>query len=291
MAPAVSEVPQVLAGRISLRPARISPALTAIVVIALCALAVFAGPRQIAAPPEPIAGVLYLVSKDTPAVLGAAISPTGESPVVEPPKPVAPKASRVLAKPAPVLGKVERSAKLAQASLGREPATVVVALSSAGAVAPMEASSLVRTTAPAAAQPLATPPAPKPEAAGAAAFGELDESLRQSPTTQTINLRVKKGGVIFRITHVGRASGRAAVRFAVANEESADFFLSIVNVAADGNPLPAEAAGPYACRSGEEIFGIVHFTPQSAAGKRLAVTLVQSGGERRRFQLGLDYRF
>jgi hypothetical protein len=155
----------------------------------------------------------------------------------------------------------------------------------------VEASSVVRVTTSAAAPPRAATPAPKPEAAGAAAFGELDEALRQSPTTQAVNLRVKKGGVVFRITHVGPVSGRAAVRFAIANEESTDFFLSIVNVAADGNPLPAEAAGPYACRAGEEIFGIVHFSPQSAAGKRLTITLVQSGGERRRFHLALEYRF
>jgi hypothetical protein len=134
-------------------------------------------------------------------------------------------------------------------------------------------------------------PAPKPEAAGPAAFGDLDEALRQSPTTQALNLRVKKGGVVFRITHVGKARGRAAARFALANEEAADFFLSVVNVSAGDSPIPAGTVGPYVCRAGDEIFGVVHFTPEAASGKRLTVTLVQSGGERRRFQLALEYPF
>lgn len=138
-----------------------------------------------------------------------------------------------------------------------------------------------------------TPPvtAPRPEAPQPATFTEFDEALRASPTTETINVRLKRSGVSFRATHAGRVGNHAVVRFAIANEEGSDFFISIVNVFADGEPIHSETAGPYACRSGQEIFGLVHFTAAEAVSKTIAIELVQSGGERRRFLLNLGYRW
>jgi hypothetical protein len=128
--------------------------------------------------------------------------------------------------------------------------------------------------------PLA-PAAPIPTQA--MTFAQLDEALRAAPTTQTVNLRTKQGGVTFRITAVGRVGDRQVIRYAIANEEDSDFFVSIVNVSAAGKPLRSETAGPYSCAAGSEVYGIVHFPP--AASQTVAVELVQSGGQRRRFSL------
>jgi hypothetical protein len=114
-------------------------------------------------------------------------------------------------------------------------------------------------------------------------FAQLDEALRAAPTTQTVNLRTKQGGVTFRITAVGRVGDRQVIRYAIANEEDSDFFVSIVNVSAAGKPLRSETAGPYSCAAGSEVYGIVHFPP--AAFQTVAVELVQSGGQRRHFSL------
>jgi hypothetical protein len=118
-------------------------------------------------------------------------------------------------------------------------------------------------------------------------FGELDDALRSSPLTQTLNLRLKLDDISFRITHVGRVGNREAVRFAIANAGNGDFFVSIINVAFGGKAIHSETAGPYSCGSGQEVFGIVHFASDIAAGKVITVELVQSGGEHHRFALKL----
>ncbi|MBI5239128.1 MAG: hypothetical protein HY926_01515 [Elusimicrobia bacterium] len=258
--------------------ARVSPVVTFLVVAALCGLAVFAGPHEPSDPPEPISGVLFSVRKATCA-------PAGASPAkaAAPALPASPARAKALPR------KAARTAEPVRAMAEAAPAALVDLSSAPAAPA---AAPVALAVAPAAATPMpAAKPTSKPEPAGPVAFGDLDEALRQSPTTQALNLRVKKGGMVFRITHVGRARGRAAARFALANEEAADFFLSVVSVSAGGAPVLADTAGPYVCRAGEEIYGVVHLAPEAASGKRLSVTLVQSGGERRRFQLALEYPF
>jgi hypothetical protein len=138
--------------------------------------------------------------------------------------------------------------------------------------------------------PIAVPPsATKPTFPPT--FAEIDDALRASSTAQAINFRVKKGGITFRLTQVGRIGERYVIRYAIANEEPDPFFLSIVNVAASGKPIQAETAGTYSCATGQEVYGVVHFKPSAVAGKTVAVELVQSGGEHRRFSLSADYAF
>lgn len=138
--------------------------------------------------------------------------------------------------------------------------------------------------------PVPTPPA-APTPTQAKTFGELDDALRSSPLTQTLNLRLRLDEISFRITHVGRVGNREAVRFAIANSGGGDFFVSIVNVSTGAKPIHSETAGPYSCASGQEVFGIAHFAAEIAAGKIIAVELVQSGGEHRRFALKLPIPF
>ena len=149
----------------------------------------------------------------------------------------------------------------------------------------------VPAAAPIVAPPVVQAPPPPPEPTLPRTFSEIDEALRAATTTQSINTRLKKDGVSFRLTHVGRVRDRYVVRYAIANEETADFFLSIVNVTAGGKPIHAETAGPYACQTGQEIYGVVHFSPKDAAGRSVALELVQSGGGRRRFSLAVPYAF
>jgi hypothetical protein len=143
--------------------------------------------------------------------------------------------------------------------------------------------------APVAVPAVAPPPAPKPTFPPT--FAEIDDALRASSTVQAINFRIKKGGVSFRLTQVGRVGDRYVIRYAIANEESSPFFLSIVNVAAGGKPILSETAGTYSCPTGQEVYGVVHFSPAAVAGKNVVVELVQSGGEHRRFSLTADYAF
>lgn len=122
-------------------------------------------------------------------------------------------------------------------------------------------------------------------------FAEIDDALRGSSTVKAINVRLKKDGVTFRLTHVGRVGNRYVVRYAIVNEEGSDFFLSIVNVTAAGKAIHAEQAGPYSCPMSQEVFGVVHFLPSLVAGKNVVIELVQSGGEHRRFSLPVDFAF
>ena len=84
---------------------------------------------------------------------------------------------------------------------------------------------------------------------------------------------------------------RGVVRFALANEEAVDFFLSIINVTVGGAPIHSEVAGPYVCAAGQEVFGIAHFALADVTGKSVSIELVQSGGDRRRFSLDIPYKF
>jgi hypothetical protein len=136
---------------------------------------------------------------------------------------------------------------------------------------------------------IAAPPPPIPTLP--TTFTEIDEALRGSSTTQAVNLRLKKAGISFRLTHIGRVADHYVLRYAIANEEPADFFLSIVNVAAGGKAIHSETAGPFSCPSSQEVVGVVYFSPSDAAGKSISVELVQSGGDRRRFTLAVDYTF
>src|SRR5947208_3156681 len=68
----------------------------------------------------------------------------------------------------------------------------------------------------------ALPPSPAPpRPTEPVTFAEFDEALRASPTTEGINLRLRRSGVVFRLTHVGRLRDQGVVRFAIANEEAA----------------------------------------------------------------------
>jgi hypothetical protein len=147
----------------------------------------------------------------------------------------------------------------------------------------------IATAAPAPQVAVAAPPPPAPTLPKT--FTEIDEALRASSTTQAVNLRLKKAGIAFRLTHVGRVGDRYVLRYAIANEEPADFFLSIVNVAAGGKAIHSETAGPFSCPSGQEIFGVVHFAPSDAAGRAVSIELIQSGGDRRHFPLTVSYTF
>jgi hypothetical protein len=133
--------------------------------------------------------------------------------------------------------------------------------------------------------------APLPKPTQPVTYTEFDQALRASPTAEAINPRLKRGGVTFRATHVGAVVDRGVVRFALANEEAADFFLSIINVTVGGAPIHSEVAGPYVCAVGQEVFGIVHFALADVTGKSASIELVQSGGDRRRFSLDIPYKF
>jgi hypothetical protein len=160
----------------------------------------------------------------------------------------------------------------------------------AAPVAPVSVPAPVAVAAAAPAAPVVVaPPAALPTLP--TTFTEIDEALRGDSTTQAVNLRLKKVGITFRLTHIGRVRDRYVLRYAIANEEAADFFLSIVNVAAGGKAIHSETAGQFSCPAGQEVFGVVHFTPADAAGKAISVELVQAGGDRRRFTIGVNYTF
>jgi hypothetical protein len=156
-------------------------------------------------------------------------------------------------------------------------------------VAAVPAPSLASAAAPVLTSTAAAPATPKPTFPPT--FAEIDGALRASSTVQTINVRLKKGGVTFRLTQVGRVDDRYVIRYAIANEDTDTFFLSIVNVSADGAPIHSETAGPYSCPTGQEVYGVVHFLPSAVVGKSVVVELVQSGGDHRRFSLTADYPF
>lgn len=274
---------------------RLNPLATATTVAALCAIAAFIGGGRRKTPP-PLQGIIYSERTETAS------------------QPV-----RGLEEPAIVYPEIRLALEpSARASLPKGSTFVVhLVAPSSGTVllALADRSRHMKRTAQPAALPIATPPAPVPaqlpapqspeptlEAPPAApappkptlpaTFTEFDEALRGSPTTEGLNFRLRRGGVVFRITHVGRIGDRGAARFAIANEEAGDFFISIVNVTAAKAPIHSETAGPLVCRGGgQEIYGIIHFALPDVKAKNVAIELVQSGGDRRRFQLYVPYRF
>jgi hypothetical protein len=285
-----------------------NPLITAAAVaVVVVATSVLAPKRQVAAP-EHLSGVLYSIEADTQAAREAAASmpelDIGLDPAA---RAVLPPASalivrfvgieestytltlaRRLREATSLSDEASRAAAAAAALAAKKkakrparkapPVAVIAAPSPMPAAAPIVISSVV-----------ATPVPPKPTFPPT--FAEIDDALRASSTVQTINVRVKKGGVTFRLTHVGRVNDRYVIRYAIANEEPDAFFLSIVNVSADGKPIHSETAGPYSCPTGQEVYGVVHFLPATVAGKNVVVELVQSGGSHRRFSLTADYAF
>lgn len=255
---------------------RINPLYTAVVVSICCVVSIFVGRRTTGSEAAPISGVLYTTALDSTTVRTEFRTPP------EPPVTVAgqngPKSSIASTAGAGV----QRKSRPRRTPAPVEPPPQIVA-------APIVAQ--VADPAPPPPPVVIAPPVAKPKPPQAMTFVELDEALRQSSTAQTLNLRTKQGGITFRVTHVGRLADRGVVRFNIANEESADFFISVVNISQSRKPLPSETAGPYACRAGEEIAGAVHFLSSAVSGRTITVELVQSGGARRRFSLKLDYIF
>jgi hypothetical protein len=274
---------------------RLSPVVTAAVVGCLCILAAVMGPRQAATSSVPIAGTLYSVTTDSMTAINDGSQPAS----VPYPTLSLPPELRISVDPAARAALPPGRDEFLVRFIAPESSTFTLTLGrrSAASVNPTSARPLKPRPIPApvvAAVPVpveAPAPPPRPKAAQPRNFTEFDEALRGSSTAQAINQRLKRVGVTFRITHVGRVGDRGVVRYAVANEEAPDFFLSVVNVSAAGKPVLSENAGPYACKSGEEIFGVVHFAPAAVVGKRIAVELIQSGGDRRRFSLPVSYPF
>ena len=292
--------------------ARTAPAITAAALLVLVIATAFLAPRREAAPAGQMTGVLYSLDRDTQAARAAAAEMPELNVGLDP-------AARAALPPAQALVvrfvaiedstftltlarrffdiEAARRSEPAKKPIARLPAagkrrsrrTKAALRAVAAAAAPLVPATTAAVSTPATA-PLpaaAAPPAPT----FPPTFAEIDDALRASSTVQAINVRVKKAGVTFRLTHVGRVGDRYVVRYAIANEEAADFFLSIVNISAEGKAIHSEAAGPYSCPAGREVFGVVHFMPVAVAGKKIVVELVQSGGEHRRFALSVDYAF
>lgn len=261
----------------------VSPMATLAVTAAGCMASLWTTRLPAPPPAAPLSGVLYAAASSTateaavPLSLTSAALPTLKIAVSAAARKHFPSGERFLAQ---IVATSTFTVTVAQAQPPRRKGAPKRAHIAPARTAPAVSSST------AAASPAAVPVAAQP-----ATFVEYDQAVQASPTTQTINVRLKRSGVTFRATHAGRVGDRAVVRFAIANEEASDFFLSIVNVTADGSPIHSESAGPYVCRADQEIFGIVHFPAVKAAGKTIAIELVQSGGERRRFPLTLEYRW
>jgi hypothetical protein len=287
-----------------------NPLITAVAVAAVVIGTSVLAPSRQAPAPERLSGILYSIDADTQAARVAAASmpelDIGLDPAA---RAVLPPASALIVR---FVGIEESTFTLTLARRLKEAPPLTTETSKAGAVAAATAAAkrkpkhsaaktiakagpAVSTPAVAAAPtpasvPLVTPPSvPKPTFPPT--FAEIDDALRASSTVQAINVRVKKGGVTFRLTQVGRVENRYVIRYAIANEDHDTFFLSIVNVSADGTPIHSETAGPYSCPTGQEVYGVVHFLPAAVAGKKVVVELVQSGGDHRRFSLTADYPF
>ncbi len=266
--------------------AGINPLATASAVFLLCLFGLISG-RRTAAPPPIIAGALYSATADTAPASG----------FTEPSLP-----------PLPQLAVAATSGRDARFPAGTSivvrfvpPAQSSYTLTLVSRALPRAPKRVRPTKAPS--QALAAPPLPPPAPTATAApvkgqpspqpesFEDYDDALRRSATTQGINARLAQGDVAFRLTHAGSIGNEGVVRYAIANAGGPDFFVSVVNVYADGTPVPSETAGGYACRGGQEIYGVVHFKAGAVAGKKAAVELVESGGERRRFLLSVDHAF
>ena len=137
----------------------------------------------------------------------------------------------------------------------------------------------------------APPAPPKIEAVSAMTFNELDGALQASPTTQSLDARSQKSGVTMRILSAGKVVDRDAIKIAIADTGTAPFFVSIFKVSAGGKTIASESVGPYVANPGEEIAVIVHFDAAAASGKKVALTMIESGGEHRRFVMTPDHVF
>ncbi|OGR97785.1 MAG: hypothetical protein A2V88_09245 [Elusimicrobia bacterium RBG_16_66_12] len=278
----------------------INPIVTAAVVGLAVVLTAFMAPTRRQAPTGQLSGVIYSIEQDTAAVKAAASAMPEIDVGLDP-------AARALLPPAQGLfvrfvgiDKSTFTLTLALRLLEASSRPVLEAPKPPAAklVTRKARPKKVEPAAPAVSAALQAVPTPAPATAAQEetptfpiGFAEIDEALRASSTAKAINVREKKGGVSFRLTHVGRVGERYVVRFAIANEESSDFFLSITKVLAGGRPVHSEAVGPYSCSASKEIFGVVHFLPSAVAGKKVAVELVQSGGDHRRFRLDVDFVF
>jgi hypothetical protein len=283
-----------------------NPLLTAAAVAAVVVGTAVLAPNRQAAAPDRLSGVLYSIDADTQAARTAAASmpelDIGLDPAARAVLPPASalivrfvgieestftltlarrlkEASGLTAETPKAAASVKRKPKLSATKTLAKAAPVVSTAAASVAVAPVPVLA-----------PLVTPP-PAPKPTFPPTFAEIDDALRASSTAQAINVREKKGGVTFRLTQVGRVENRYVIRYAIANEDPDTFFLSIVNVSADGTPIHSETAGPYSCPTGQEAYGVVHFLPAAVAGKKVVVELVQSGGDHRRFSLTADYPF
>jgi hypothetical protein len=279
-----------------------NPVFTAAAVATVVLGASLFAPNNRGAAPGRLSGVIYSADADTQAIRGAAASlpeiDIGLDPAA---RSALPTATGLVVH---FVGIDESTFTLTLARRFREtanPATGASKPASVSArrksrrpvkVAAVETAPIVAAVAvstPAAAPIVAPPPTPKPTFPPT--FAEIDDALHASSTVQAVNVRIKKGGVSFRLTHVGLVDDRYVVRYAIANEEQDAFFLSIVNVSADGKPIHSETAGSYSCPPGQEVYGVVHFIPTAVAGKKVAIELVQSGGDHRRFPLTAEYGY
>lgn len=296
---------------------RIPPLGTAAAMASICLFTTWIGrPPQTAASGKPIEGTLFSLAADTAAAAGQAAQPAarpaaresypevplsldsaararfpgGTDFLIHIVEPEAAYVALVLARHQPkrsILGKaVKNSAFPAKKPLASRAGLPIETPQTSSATATSTAAAAAPESTPRALQ---APPPPKPTLP--VTYTEFDQALRASPTAEAINPRIKRGGVTFRATHVGAVVDRGVVRFALANEEAADFFLSIINVTVGGAPIHSEVAGPYVCAAGQEVFGIAHFALADVTGKSVTIELVQSGGDRRRFSLDIPYKF
>ena len=116
-------------------------------------------------------------------------------------------------------------------------------------------------------------------------FLTLDAKLSQNPMSFPVENRIKKGDIMIALEQLGKFEGYYLLKFSVANNEPDEFFISKVMMFTSAHPVSSNEFMPFSCRSGEVIYGIVRFTINDVANKRVGFALTESGGKERKYEI------
>lgn len=145
-----------------------------------------------------------------------------------------------------------------------------------------------------AANSLAPAPAAKPAAAMLPrdSYLTLDAKLSQNPMSFPVDNRMKKGDIRLVLEQLGKFDGYYLLKFSVTNNEPDEFFISKVMISSNERPVSSNEFMPFSCRTGEVIYGIVRFSINDVAAKRVGFNLTESGGKERKYEIkSINYAF
>jgi len=122
-------------------------------------------------------------------------------------------------------------------------------------------------------------------------FAFLDGILQKDESTYVLNARYQRADVAFHLLALCQWRDFYLLKVAVTNCRDREFFITSVEIEANGKSVPSRLYIPFSCGPGASVEGIVTFVVQAVKNQKVEVILIEGGTSRQYRVKDVGYAF